>query len=477
MTKKIKDKLKSLEAKILPNREDNKRSAIPDRWVDFARLTKIRSGDRVINFEPYYYQVQLVNQIEKHHTTVIAKTRQLGITETIISMFLHKALKSPGYLAVIFSKNQADTSNLAKRLRRSIQSIPNLASLKTDSLTDLEFNNGGRILFRNSTPNGARGLESVSDILFDESAFVEDISEIYAATIPTTTAVGEKAKIIILSTPNSQTGFFWDKLTSNNGDKNIWEICDDIKNENLPPCYFWTDENSWCKFLLHWLAHPVFSEQKETYLNDIKKRFELPKIIIEQEYNLSFSHSETIVFSNDLISRAATKVLKDEPDYNSGFHYMGIDTASTGDDYFVVSIVQHNQDEGLSLVHLYRENQKSFQYHLENILDLAEKWQPHCIAIESNGIGTIYLEKLTNLLYGFNFHDFKTTQVSKQIAIDRLLIELENNNLLLANDSTIIDEFRSFRRSGKKLGASSGKHDDIVMSLAVCVAGFQSTKY
>jgi hypothetical protein len=304
---------------------------IPVVWCDFASICKIRSGNKLVNFIPYDYQIKLIEEIEKHQTTIICKTRQLGITETIVNYFLHKAITNEGYLAVIFSKTQSDTSNIAKRIRKQIDYLTDYCKLITNSLTDLEFQNKGRILFRNSTPNGARGLESVSDILFDESSFIDDIDEIYKSAIPCTTIVGKNAKIIILSTPNGQSGFYYDKLSSNNNNIDILEICEQIKQEKLPPYYYFTDNNNNLKFFIHWLGHPLFNKQRDTYLSDIKKQFDLTEETINQEYNLSFISSEKFVFNSLLIKKCA--IGKKEENIKEGInYYIGLDTSTVGCD-------------------------------------------------------------------------------------------------------------------------------------------------
>lgn len=96
---------------------------LPDNWPDFARLCDIRSGDGVIKFDPYPFQREVVASIEQSKTTICAKGRQLGLTESVSNYFLWKATTKPGYLAVIFSRTQSDTSNIAKRLRRMVESL------------------------------------------------------------------------------------------------------------------------------------------------------------------------------------------------------------------------------------------------------------------------------------------------------------------------------------------------------------------
>jgi phage terminase large subunit-like protein len=438
---------------------------IPSTWLEFAQICKIRSGDGIVFFNPYEYQRKLIEQIERHPTTVITKTRQLGITETVINYFLFKALRNPGYLCVVFSKSQSDTSNIAKRLRRTIEFLYKYCETKTDSLTDIEFKNGGRILFRNSTPNGARGLESVSDILFDESAFVEEIEEIYKASIPCTTMMGERAKIIILSTPNGQSGWYWDKLANNNNNKDILEICEQIKAEQIEPCQYWTDSSGWCKFILHWLDHPKFKLKKTTYIDDLIKQYGAPRETIEQEYNLSFTSAESIVFDNDLIRSINTGAWeKDEVDPD-GSYYIGIDTSLLGLDYCVATVLK-SKDNKLYLVDMYRKRKQTNDVHIYQLSELIQKYAPVAVGIEVNSGGQIYYEQLVKSNINTVFEAIKTTAVSKPVYINRLLLSMEQQILILPNDRTVIEELLSFRNNDGKLGAIAGRHDDIVMSLA-----------
>ena len=441
---------------------------IPTTWLEFAKICKIRSGDGIIFFNPYEYQVRLIQQIETHPTTVITKTRQLGITETIINYFLFKALSNPGYLAVVFSKSQSDTSNIAKRLRRTIEFLYQYCETKTDSLTDIEFKNGGRILFRNSTPNGARGLESVSDILFDESAFVEEIEEIYKASIPCTTMMGDRAKIIILSTPNGQSGWYWDKLANNNDNVDILELCEKIKSEEVVPCQHWTDKNNWCKFVLHWLDHPKFKLKKATYLEDLQKQYGAPMEVIEQEYNLSFTSAESIIFSNDLIRTVNTGNWEKEVDPDASY-YIGIDTSLLGLDYCVATVLKSTGDK-LYLVDMYRKRKQTNDYHIYQLTELIQKYNPVAVGIEVNSGGQIYFEQLTKSNINTNIEPVKTTAVSKPVFINRLLLILEKTQLIIPNDRVVIEEFLSFRNTDGKLQAIAGRHDDIIMSLAFALS-------
>lgn len=435
-------------------------------WADFAPLCHIRSGTRVCNFNPYDYQIELVNQISNHWATVVAKTRQLGITETIANLFLYKAVKNPGYVAVVLSKGFADTSNVAKRIRVMANSLaPYGLELENDNLTDMKISGGGRILFRPSTPNGVRGLESISDILFDEVAFVDGIEEIYTSAIPSTEMCGDEARLILLSTPNGKAGFYWDKLALNNGERDVERMCDEIKEGVINPVQFWTDENEWCKFIVHWKAHPLYGS-KDDYLEQIRKKKQLSESSIQQEYNLSFNESEVIVFANDLVRLNAIGNYE-KPDRKKSY-YIGIDTSNLGNDYTVALVISEEGGK-YNVSHLYRKGKMSMEYNLEQIGKLIDDYNPTKIGIEvTGGTGQVYLEQLSKRYPTARIEAIKTTGDTKPQMIDRLLLALEKR-VITFPPGPITDELLSFRRTGinlKKLEAVKGKHDDTVLALS-----------
>lgn len=425
-------------------------------------MCKIRGEKGIQPFIPYEYQKQLVNLIEATPTVIIGKTRQLGKTECIANYFLWKACRDPGYLGVIFSKSQSDTSNIAKRVRRHVESLG--LETRTNALTDIELVNGGRMLFRNSTPSGARGLEAVHDILYDEAGFVKEIDEIYKSSLPCTTVLGDRARIIILSTPAGQAGWYWDKLTSNNGDRDLLQICEQIKTGEIEPVQSWTDEHGEVgKFLCHWLAHPEFSLEKDTYLEKIKRRFQLSEGAVQQEYNLNFAEGEQLVFDPQLVRENA--IAQWEEPEEDGVYYMAVDTTLFGDDYCVTGVIKDNQDGTFSLVAMYRDRKQTNKVHIYKIGNLIKEYNPVKVAIEVNSGGQIYWENLSAEFLATEFVQIKTTASSKPAMVTKLVLSLEDNRLSYPDEPHIIKEFLSFRQEDGQLGAVSGAHDDIVMML------------
>lgn len=257
--------------------------SVSEPWSDFAQQCHIRSGNKIIPFVPYSYQERLSDIIDKYRGTVVLKTRQLGVSEAIACKFLHKAKINPGYAASVLSLGQKESSNIARRIRRMASTVPTL-DFASDSLTDLEVSNGGRLMFRPSTKNAIRSLESISDLLFDEAEFVPNIEEIYSAAVPSQEMVGEDARIVIVSTPSTKTSWFWQMFASNNS-VDCEELIEAVRNDETEPFQFWVDDEGWAKVILHWRSHPIYGQQPD-YLERTKKKYNLSDAQLQREYNL-----------------------------------------------------------------------------------------------------------------------------------------------------------------------------------------------
>ena len=245
--------------------EDDSVSLIeyPDDLEDFSKLCSIRSGQAIIPFQLYDYQASIAKIIDSHRFTQIFKTRQLGLTEMGGVRSLHKAVTDKAYAGVFLSIGQKESSNISKRIKL----LNNSLNIKwaTESTTELQPLGGGNIKCRPSTANSVRGLESVTDVFFDEAAFIEGIEEIYAGAMPSQEMVGDMASTVICSTmsEDGELSWFWKLLDSNNGDIDAREVIEGVKNGLLPPFFWWTDVNGWAKVIIHWKAHPIYSKKKK----------------------------------------------------------------------------------------------------------------------------------------------------------------------------------------------------------------------
>lgn len=464
-------KLRELEVKIQKRSTINssQKLTIPDNWQDFAKLTQIRSANKITYFDPFDYQIALTDLMLQRSVAVV-KSRQIGISETICSFMLWQACKNPGYLGLIFSKTQTDSSLLARRMKRMIKSLG--LKTTTDNIGDIELEGMGRILFRNSSPNSGRGIESVCEVFFDECGFIENAKEILQSIAPAMQMVGDDARIFAVSTPNGKRGFYWDLVNQGNGDICIETECKNISNQDANPFKTWIDDGDWSKVLIQWKVHPIYNKNPN-FLNDIQKTKKLTKTQVDQEYNLSFQESELNVFEYNSVMACVSGEFEKERDSKANY-YAGLDVAWMGYDATVFIVIKE-LNSVYSVVHLYRAKKRTSEVNLYNISKVIDTYKPFKnLAVESNNGGNFYLESLVNLFPNQHFEAIKTTEQSKISMISRLVLAVESKVLIIP-DSIIINELLNFRKTEDgKLQAASGTNDDSVMSLAFAmqVSGF-----
>ena len=437
-------------------------------WESFARKCQIRSGRSLVPFIPYDWQREFLAQLHKHNGMVLCKTRQLGATEFIGNWLLWNAVNDPGFVAVVFSRTQSDSSDIARRVREMIVTLPHLA-FETNNTKDLVVKGGGRIIFKASTPNAARGIPSVAVVVFDESAFVDGIELIYASAQPATAMLGDKAKTILMSTPNGQQGFYWEMLTEGVSPDEILSICRKIRDDEIEPIYHWSD-NGWCKFFVHWKTHPVYGSDPN-YLESVRIRQKLTEAQLQREYNLNFEEAVNTLYPAELVNRASRGMYQNP----MGRKYiMGLDPAFGGEDYFCLTVWDVTTMP-YQLVKMYRENNKSKDYNIQSAADIINRYRPIVVGCEVNSGGRLILEDLIKKLPWCRFEAVSTTESSKIMATDRLLLLLERDMIVYPSDSELKSELLAFGETitgvRRKREARYG-HDDAVMSAAIAFSSY-----
>lgn len=444
---------------------------VPNTWEDFIALTTIRSGGSMEKFKAYEYQKIIIRLAEKYPNMVILKSRQMGVTQAIVSKFLHDACVNPAASSICFMRNGEDASAVSRRARQMLQSIPEYALSDNDNVGYLKVKSGGDIYFKNSSREGSRSLDSATGMLFDESAFVENIAQIYAASSPSS-ALSKKIQKFIVSTPSAKNGWYWDKINENNGNIDIEELATEVsegrKYKDIPGIYWFVDKSNCCKVIIHYSAHPIY-KAIPNYLEYRLEQDGTDLETVQREYNLQFIDSSVSVFDSALIRKNAVGYYETERDENAQY-FAGLDTATTGNDYCTLPILKFKNDQ-LSLIHLYRKRKETSDYHLYHISELLNKYKVDTVGIETTGgVGQVYLEQLERQHKQVSFEAIKTTGDSKPVMVSNVQLTLEKGQLIYPSNSPIVEELLSFRRQGRKLEAATGKHDDVLMGCAFAVA-------
>lgn len=433
-----------------------------DAWDRFAPKTWIRTSGTVAPFAPYQYQVDLIRSINAHPNTIVNKSRQTGVSETVCSYLLCRALTERGFAAVVFSKTQADASELGRRVRAMANSIQGeQVRYLTDSTTQLAFEGRGTLYFLPASPRAARGIPSCSVLFMDEAAFLDGAAEIYRGAMPTLSMVGDAAKVIVVSTPDTELDWFgqlWHQGTP--PDWYDYVTRRDILglNDRLAEV-----DDSWNRVAIHYSQHPVYGTDPD-WAHKTRESRRMTQAAWDSEYELAFGATDTQIYPSDLIRRCTQGRFHECGSIGRNY-VIGIDPNAGGNDYFVALVLDITQPP-YEVVGMYRENGKSTEYSLKHVKALIEDYMPQRIIIEKQSMGAVIAEALQNILPKYLIETFNTSQPSKNTATDRILYFMEHDELVFP-EGVIADELRAFqqRESGRR-EAAQGAHDDTVMALA-----------
>lgn len=439
----------------------------------FASMCRIQSGGDIVPFELYDYQEALVDTIDKNSRTVILKSRQLGVSETVCCYLLYRSVTQPGFSSVVFSQTGNDASKLARRIRLMALSLGSLCpEIASDNLMFLEFKGLGGIHFQAPTARGGRSIPSVSVLFFDEAAHISDIEALYQAASPTLAMVGDNAKVIVNSTPAGRQGWYYRLLVGGVGElQQVTEQAEHIRNDRADRHYTAWVHKKWAKVLLHWKAHPIYGADPE-WATKKREEDELTESQWNQEYELDFAEAERNVFSIEIIENAYTNIGYAEPQAGAKY-FAGLDPNFGGDDAFTLSMWQHLGDS-FRLVNELSLARKGKQYCLEHAIAMLEAYRPEVVTIESNGGGILYADEITASLPYLRVETLHTSNQNKIANTDRLALYMERRQIIFPPDSILAHELPHFvetaRGATRTREAEAGFHDDAIMATAIALS-------
>lgn len=418
-----------------------------NKWDQFAPLTWIRTSGSVKPFQPFDIQKKLINSICSHQYTIVLKSRQVGASETVCSYLLCRALTEPGFAAVVFSKTATDSGALGKRIRAQAASIEDSSiEFTTESNSELSFKGLGTIYFLPATPRAARGIPSVSVVVLDEAAFLDGADEIYTAAQPTMATLGDKSKLILLSTPNGMGNMF----------ANLWHGEDD----------------GWNRFKIHYSDIPIYAADPD-WAEKTKAKAKLTDRAWRQEYEMDYVASDAQVFPPELVEKACHGRCIESGLINRDY-IMAIDPAGGGDDYWC-SVVLDITTAPYQVVNMFRVRYKSSDYCIKQIIEQAENFSPSKVIVEKNGVGAVVSEILSKALAKYMVEPYNTNRPNKISNTDRITYFLEREELKVPRDP-FYQEMLMFRQleTGDRQ-AGDGAHDDSVMALALALSVVATT--
>lgn len=431
------------------------------------------------SFDLYPFQEEALNTLVSSENTIILKARQMGISTLVGAYSLWLMTFFEGRSILCISITQETAKEIVTRVRFANSKLPTWLRVPCDidNRLSLKLKNGSYIKAASSSSTAGRS-NSLSLLIIDECAFIQNVNEIWTSAQP---ALGKSGKSIILSTPNSVGNFFhklWCDAESNSSDKHFSTI-------KMP-----------------WYLHPERDQawrDKQTELNGAKAA--------AQENDCDFATSGDQVIEYKTIEEYKNKYVKNPiekrgsslqdlwiweyPSYSKSYLITADCARGDGSDYSAFHVFDI---ESLEQVAEYRGQITTKEY--GNLLvSIATEYNDALLVVENNNIGWATIQQIIdrgykNLFYGssdlmvvdvektysnkLNREDkklvpgFTTTSKNRPLIISNMETLFRNKQVIIRSSRTIEELLVFIWRNGRA-EAMSGYNDDLVMSLAICL--------
>ena len=384
-------------------------------------------------------QQDMLALIEKNKFVFAAMSRQIGksvLCKVLCTKWLLEPNMEIGYITPSLKLAKKFFNDLTGIIPESLLVKSNASDLILQSIT-------GSTLYFYSAEQGNRIRGVTFDYLvLDEAAFYKEdtgANHIWYSILQPTIKVKGK-KIVMVSTPNGQSGFWYDLIQKAlKGQKGY-----------------------------AYIKRTIYDDSMCTDIEEIKNS--TPDLMFRQEFLCEFIAGANSFFTGYHNCYDDTMTFN----WNQPL-WAGIDWSSTGKDETIVTFIN-----GLNQI---------IQYNIEGDLDskysqiasILNKYSLKGVYAEDNSIGSVMINELKKQMRQKNvLKPFTTTNDSKTEIVTELALSLEKEELTY-NDLQLDRQLGAFGYSVSKTKKltfeGKGEHDDRVMSLALALKAKKDMVY
>ena len=434
-----------------------------------------------IDFEPYDYQVRLIEAYHNHKDVIAMLPRQMGKTTCACGYLLWFTMFVPEAQVLIAAHKYEGAQDIMNRYRYGYENLPDFirAGVISYNRNTIEYDNGARIQATTTTENTGRG-KSLSLIYCDEFAFVqppEKAREFWTALSPTLSTDG---RAIITSTPNSDEDQFAQIWTEAN------KKFDEFGNEQE------LGVNGFFPYFATWDEHPdrddkwAATERAKIGEERFRREFDCEFLIFDETLINSVRLSELEGADPKMtmgqcrwykdINPKATYLVSLDPSLGTGGDYGAIQVFEMPD-MIQVAEWHHNTTPVQQQVKTMREILK---YIHDRGMEKGGSAPQIYYSVENNNIGEAALIVINDIgeenFYGLFLSEpirkghvrkfrkgFNTTHRTK-ISTCSILKNMIETKKMTIHSKPLISELKSFVASGLGFSAKTGEHDDLVTS-------------
>lgn len=381
---------------------------------------------------------------DKEHKYVMANlSRQQGKT-TVVTLLCIQWLSKPNeeiiYFTPTFTLAKRIYASIIKMLPRTFVSKSNSSDLIIESIT------GSKLRFHSGeAAQSARG-SNCTKLIIDEAAYIKeeiDGQSFYFNIVLPLTKV-HCNKIIMISTPKSTFGFFYN-------------LCMQAMSGEREDMVY--------------IKRTIYEDAliKPEEIEELKKGY--PPMAWKCEFECMFLTDALSVFPD--FERCF-----DIEKYRNDKCWIGIDPSSVGDDNTIVTLVNtHNEVKQYKI-------DGSLDSKYSQIAAIINKADPVATYIESNSIGEVMANEIKKQLRKkSSFHTFATTNETKKDYISLIAVGVANKTLHFEKENKLLySEMSTFTYKLTKTGnityaAQEPFHDDTVTSLGIALQCKEDYKF
>lgn len=370
-------------------------------------------------------------------TLVMCYSRQSGKTILAEILLIEHLLRPNTFNAYI-----SPTFNLGRKVFKEMIRLlqpTGIVSKSNSSTLTIECSNGSQLQFFSAEAYTAiRGFTVSGLLIIDEAAYIQDqlpSGEEFWGNVVMPLTKARKPLVVMISTPCGKQGFFHDfYLRALAGEPGLRCIKRTIYDDSL-----------------------VTPEEIE----EIRKS--IPEKAFQQEFECEFLDSSLTFF--DGYEKCFSRFVYD-PD---GIEWLGIDLSANGQDDTVVarvnSIGQFKVEKvGGTLDMKYMQ-----------IADIINRSRACVVYMENNGLGAPMINEVRKLVRGKDIIEWNTSNSSKEEIITDLAVRIANREVSFNEaDTELFSQFGTFvsritKSKRLSFGAQDGKHDDMVMAVAIAL--------
>lgn len=452
---------------------------------NYIKITNPQLG--LVNFRLYPFQERVISEFASHRFNIVRKFRQAGLT-TVASIYgLWLCMFDLDQRVLLISKTDREAVKVGADIASVIEHLPKWLrpEMRSNAKHEKEFTRTNGVMWF-YTPEAARS-RSASWLILDEAAFIKKMPDHWAAMYPVLAAGG---KCAVISTVNGMRGdgeWYYDTYTKAEQKRNNFNVINLSFQEH--PEYAKPEfeaitrpnlgEKRWAQEFLG-----TFHGSGETYLS--------PSVLhrihgeCEPPVRKLFPDWDTAPQATDDIGRLTVPT-----DYDKGAMWQW-EFPQVGAEYLVAADCSHGMGEdgdnsAIVVMNLETFDQVAeFQSNTIDVLNFAQlvatvgqMYNEAKVVIESNSgpgctVTKFLVEKLaySNLYYSASgtrdVPGVKLTGPSREMVLETMRTCL-TQKLFRVKSVRLWDELQSFvvNRTKMKAEAARGKHDDLVMALAV----------